>query len=151
MVPMIPFINRIPDNAEDLKEPRVEIGDNEDLLYVAEFDSNNMELLIRNVKEGENKREGKLTITLAIFHGIIREILKYVEAGTATMNLINFVSAMTEYVETTEEKITPKKLLWFFLYNLKVNKKYFIDKNPPEFVGSDRGEAVGKFQWNNDS
>ena len=78
---------------------------------------------------------------------MLREIIKYVEPGKATMNLINYASALTEYVDSLNNIVlSAKKLLWIFLHNLKENRKYVEGKKPPKFDGCERGEAFAKFQ-----
>lgn len=139
------FLDKIPDDKCELKEPLVKIDNASGKLHVAKFNSETMELSIQKTNDD---RKGKLKITIAVFHGMVQEIIKFTEQGKAVINLINYASAMSECVDTSTNigEITPKKLLWLFLLNLKDNRKYVAGKDPPPFDGCNRGEAFANFR-----
>ena len=118
------FLKNIPIDMDALKDPIIQLeGETGEQLCVADFDSKNMQLCIRNYKETENQStKAKLTITMAIMHGVIEEVLKCVESGVAMTNLVNYTLAVADCAECTEECETPKRSLWLCLKNLKKQK-----------------------------
>ena len=86
-------------------------------------------------------------LTSAIFHGMVREIMKHASPGKATMNLINCASALTEHVwSSTEFRSLTRHLFWTFLHNLKENRRFVEGRNPPPFGRCEQEEAFAKFQ-----
>ena len=100
-----------------------------------------------SVRDARNNEEGKKLLTSTIFHGTVREIMTHASPGKATMNLINCASALTEHVESsTEFRSSARHLFWMFLHNLKENRRFVAEKNPPPFDECERGKAFAQFQ-----
>lgn len=140
------FLDAIPDSGDDLKDPVVKLDCGGGTMHHAKFNSNTMELLVKSTNDGG---EGKLTLTIAVFHGMVQGLIKHTGQGRASINLINYASALCEFVETSMDvaDLTPRKLLWMFLLNLKDNRNYVVGDNPPLFDGCNRGAAFAKFHF----
>jgi len=138
------FLDDIPNSEKELNEPTLEFKESERKRHHAAFESKSMKLSVRDER---NNEEGKNLLTSAIFHGMVREIMKHASPGKATMNLINCASALTEHVESsTEFRSLARHLFWMFLHNLKENRRFVEGKNPPPFDKCEQGKAFAQFQ-----
>jgi len=138
------FLNKILNSEKEMEEPTLEINDSGEAMFCATFDSKSMKLLVR---DATNNEEGKKSLTSTIFHGMVREIMMHASPGKATMNLINYASALTEHVESsTEFRSSARHLFWTFLHNLKENRRFVEGKNPPPFDECEQGKAFAQFQ-----